>query len=80
MIWDLSKLNNPVCQPPPGQQQQSTSFPPYMQALAWNVSVPYILAASNVIGETQIYDLKNKRMALSFKLSFEYILIDTIIM
>ena len=68
-VWDLTKPSNPVAQQPPGGRSggvQST-YPKYATAVAWNNNVSYILAVSNCLGHTQIYDLRSKRIALTFE-------------
>eukprot|EP01084_Bolivina_argentea_P154154 268760_1 len=71
-VWDLTNPNKPVAQQPPtGKRRNSdshqSSYPKYATAVAWNNNVSYILAVSNCLGQTAIYDLRNKKVALTFE-------------
>jgi len=65
-IWDLKDPTTPLNNQPP-DYQNSGGRPASVTAVAWNRSVQYILASSNERGETSIWDLKNKRLAVTFR-------------
>eukprot|EP01084_Bolivina_argentea_P054924 100723_1 len=68
-VWDLTDPSSPKAQQPPtGKGSETTStYPKYATAIAWNNNVSYILALSTVHGQTQIYDLRNRKVALKFE-------------
>lgn len=68
-VWDLTKPSSPVAQQPPGNKSSGvqSTYPKYATAVAWNDNVSYILAVSNCLGHTQIYDLRNRRVAVTFE-------------
>ena len=68
-IWNLTDPTKPVCQSPPAACDVSASgtYPKYVTALSWNTNVPHILASCNCYGQTQILDLRKKRIAMRFE-------------
>lgn len=65
-IWDLSNPLAPNHQLPPSGES-SLNDRKRITAVAWNCTVPYILSSSNAAGETSIWDLRNKRLAITFR-------------
>jgi len=68
-VWDLTAPSRPLAQQPPGGPSSSagSGYPQYATCVAWNHNVSYILAVSSCLGQTRIYDLRHKKVALTFE-------------
>ena len=67
-IWDLANPGAPKASPP---HQQQRSHQAGVSCIAWNKDkkVPQILASSNELGETTVWDLRLKRSIITFRQS-----------
>jgi len=65
-IWDLADPGAPKASPP---HTQVRNHQPGVSAIAWNKakSVPQIIASSNELGETTVWDLRLKRSIITFR-------------
>jgi len=64
LVWDIQKVDKPTpsnITPPVGGLQRYS-----IPALAWNSQVPQILATCNSNGETNVWDLRQKRSVITF--------------
>jgi len=68
-VWDLTNPSRPLAQQPPGgpASGSNSGYPQYATCVAWNHNVSYILAVSSFLGQTRIYDLRHKKVALTFE-------------
>lgn len=62
LIYDLARPDAPTSSSPGVKNHQAG-----VTNLAWNKKVPHILASCTAAGETNIWDLRQKRTVLSFR-------------
>lgn len=62
-VWDLADPSKPSV----SQPGQSTQQPAAISAVAWNKKVAHILASTNSRGETSVWDLRQKRVVITFR-------------
>ena len=74
-VWDLTNPLKPMIQRAPGSKNPTnmnnnsvlSNRYKYIKGCSWNYNVPYIFATCDITGETQIFDLRKKRVAMTFK-------------
>jgi protein transport protein SEC31 len=62
LIYDLARPDAPTSSSPGAKTNQAG-----VTCIAWNKKVPHILASCTAAGETNIWDLRQKRTVLSFR-------------
>jgi len=66
-VWDLANLKEPRPSKPNPSAKAGVGAQAGVTALAWNKNAPQILATASELGETTVWDLRQKRSILTIR-------------